>query len=575
MLIIVQSVSRMLESSLFYICQWIFRLIFVTVDVDNSQDAFNWLVSYLAHLHTQGKVTTWGTLSVLNQIHNSKASRRNEGVESSTSKSEVHFVPGAGLHFLRVGWFRYVVIHMTRSETAGGRGSEGAAKELLWLGTFGWNESFFRSFIEAARVHAFQHDEANTIVYVQDGYHARWKKGLTKSKRSFNSVILDDGIAEDVFKECQTFLASKDWYAGLGVPYRRSFLLESPPGLDVVFVVRVCVCGFFFFFFFKKNQGCGKSSFISALAGRLNFDICFLSLSASDLTDQELAEQLRNCPPESITVLEELDAAFPDRTKITPEEKKKLKNKSLTLGGLLNALDGLVAAEGKRDEFKNCELTVFFNQGRIVVFTTNHLHRLDEALMRPGRVDRIISLRLASSKQIEQLFLKFHPQAAAVARLYARSLPAYELSMAQVQGHLLRFRNRPVEAVSDAQNFVAEVRDAARRRKEYENKLKAEKKKKKNSNDSEEEEETKEAEPEAAVAAAATTSGAAVGGVGGAVVTPAIVAEPIDMEKDDDPPLSQSVQSLSTTALEMQVNEGLRKRRTKKKKKSVALNQTK
>jgi hypothetical protein len=40
------------------------------------------------------------------------------------------------------------------------------------------------------------------------------------------------------------------------------------------------------------------------LSGRLNFDICFLSLSATDLSDQDLAEQLRATPPESIVVLE-------------------------------------------------------------------------------------------------------------------------------------------------------------------------------------------------------------------------------------------------------------------------------
>ena len=39
-LIIVQSLSRLLESSLYYIATGVFRLIFVTVDVDNSQVLF-------------------------------------------------------------------------------------------------------------------------------------------------------------------------------------------------------------------------------------------------------------------------------------------------------------------------------------------------------------------------------------------------------------------------------------------------------------------------------------------------------------------------------------------------------
>jgi chaperone BCS1 len=96
---------------------------------------------------------------------------------------------------------------------------------------------------------------------------ADFEQALSKSKRSWESVILDGSTAEDVYQDCAKFLESHDWYNALGVPYRRSFLIESPPG-------------------------CGKSSFIQALAGRLGFDICFLSLSAGDWNDTELVRLL-------------------------------------------------------------------------------------------------------------------------------------------------------------------------------------------------------------------------------------------------------------------------------------------
>lgn len=47
----------------------------------------------------------------------------------------------------------------------------------------------------------------------------------------------------------QEFLASREWYAERGLPYRRGYLLYGPPG-------------------------CGKSSFIFALAGHLGLNIC-------------------------------------------------------------------------------------------------------------------------------------------------------------------------------------------------------------------------------------------------------------------------------------------------------------
>lgn len=83
------------------------------------------------------------------------------------------------------------MIHKTVAETGGGRSGEGHTKEVLWLGTIGLSESFFRSFIEEARIYSFAHDAESTIIFVQDGYRNSWKKGLTKSKRSWQSVILD------------------------------------------------------------------------------------------------------------------------------------------------------------------------------------------------------------------------------------------------------------------------------------------------------------------------------------------------------------------------------------------------
>lgn len=78
------------------------------------------------------------------------------------------------------------------------------------------------------------------------------------------------------------------------------------------------------------------------------------------MDDRRLALAVRNTPPRSLILLEDLDAAFPDRTKQRKADKEKESPYShgygLTLSGLLNALDGLTAGEG-------C----------MVFFTTNHI----------------------------------------------------------------------------------------------------------------------------------------------------------------------------------------------------------
>jgi chaperone BCS1 len=73
-----------------------------------------------------------------------------------------------------------------------------------------------------------------------------------------------------------------------GIPYRRGYLLHGPPG-------------------------CGKSSFITALAGELEFGICVLNLSERGLTDDRLNHLLSVAPQQSIILLEDVDAAFTSR----------------------------------------------------------------------------------------------------------------------------------------------------------------------------------------------------------------------------------------------------------------------
>ena len=65
--------------------------------------------------------------------------------------------------------------------------------------------------------------------------------------------------------------------------------------------------------------------------------------------------------------------------------------RSLTLSGLLNIVDGVGAGEG-----------------RILVATTNYYDRLDEALIRPGRIDLEVKFELASKYQAREQFCQFY-----------------------------------------------------------------------------------------------------------------------------------------------------------------------
>lgn len=140
------------------------------------------------------------------------------------------------------------------------------------------------------------------------------------------------------------------WYADRGIPFRRGYLLYGVPGS-------------------------GKSSLIHAIAGELMLDIYVVSLSSSWINDSTLTTLMGRVPARCIVLLEDLDAAFTRSTSRdanatgNPEGKSEEKAaeqttstsssrrtrqkeqlsdvNTLTLSGLLNALDGVAASEGR------------------------------------------------------------------------------------------------------------------------------------------------------------------------------------------------------------------------------------
>ena len=96
------------------------------------------------------------------------------------------------------------------------------------------------------------------------------------------------GVGERIVGDVQEFVRSVSWYRDRGIPYRRGYLLHGPPG-------------------------CGKTSFITALAGQLEYSICVLNLSDRSMNDDRLQHRLADAPDNSIILLEDVDAAFVSR----------------------------------------------------------------------------------------------------------------------------------------------------------------------------------------------------------------------------------------------------------------------
>ena len=193
---------------------------------------------------------------------------------------------------------------------------------------------------------------------------ASWEKfGEPRRKRTLESVILDEGVKEHIVADVKDFLRSEQWYYDRCIPYRRGYLLHGVPGS-------------------------GKSSFIQALAGHLDYNIAMINLSERGLTDDRLNYLITILPKRTFVVLEDVDAAFSGRTM---SDESGYRGANVTFAGLLNAIDGITSSEE-----------------RILFLTTNHVERLDAALIRPGRVDMAVRLGEATRYQAAKLWSRFY-----------------------------------------------------------------------------------------------------------------------------------------------------------------------
>lgn len=278
---------------------------------------------------------------------------------SGASHTTFSLTPGHGRHILRYG-SAFLAVNRQRVDRS--FDSHGQPFETIKLTTLYLHRHVFEDMFAEAHALSLQSVEGKTVVYTLQSM--TWMPlGEPKRKRPFQSVVLEEGLATHILDDVSEFLSARTWYLDRGIPYRRGYLLHGPPGT-------------------------GKTSFVQALAGELDFSIAMLSLSQRGLHDDLLNQLLLNVPPRTIVLLEDADAAFSNRRQ---REEDGYSGSNVTFSGLLNALDGVASAEE-----------------RIVFMTTNHIDRLDQALIRPGRVDMTVRLGEATEWQMSQMWERFY-----------------------------------------------------------------------------------------------------------------------------------------------------------------------
>ena len=283
-----------------------------------------------------------------------------------------------------------------------------------------------------------------------------WMDAGRKPARPVSSVVLKGNAADEIVSDAQKFLQSERWYAERGIPYRRGYLLHGSPGS-------------------------GKTSLVRAVAGELRLPVYQLPLAGIGVDDESFHRLLNSTARRSVVLLEDVDAAgeaggsvffnTKGNTSTSVKEHQKMYN-GLTLPGLLAALDGVGAAEG-----------------RLLFMTCRDLSSLEPALIRPGRIDIKLGFDMPDAEQAAKLFTHFYKEHGGDERKVRRESKNFEMeiqkgrsinvlaetfaaavtdksltqtdhpsvsSMAALQGLLMLHREDPLGAVRAA----SKVRDA-------------------------------------------------------------------------------------------------------------------
>jgi mitochondrial chaperone BCS1 len=346
------------------------RAFVVTATLDSRNDLFEAFIGWLDDQRL-GQRSRWFT------VIQSKPPVAEDGADDAPP---LQFSPAPGLHFF---WYRGRLMWLKREIAMNLQ-----VIETMHLSALFGTRPMMEQMLQGVVAHAGERRAHRLALFTVDRWGEQWHLADAKPRRSLSSVVLDADAARTLHDDIHNFFTRRDWYAQMGIPWRRGYLLHGPPGT-------------------------GKTSVAYALAGELHLKLCTLSLTNPKLNDHSIADLLQRTPARSLILIEDIDAFFNAR-------QKQDTRIEVSFSGLLNALDGVAAQEG-----------------RIIVLTTNHRELLDAALIRPGRIDMEVELGNASAMQLRALFLRFFPQDTAQADAAVAAYLPKSLSPAQVQQALL------------------------------------------------------------------------------------------------------------------------------------------
>ena len=211
-------------------------------------------------------------------------------------------------------------------------------------------------------------------------------------KRSMETVFMNSKTKENLINSIDAFVNRKAWYEKNFVPYHYGILLYGPPGTGKSTLIRALI-----------------TEYIEKYKNNVNTPLYLKNVGDLPGVRNEAYEM--SMKPRMI-VIEDIDAAslqkredkiFDKKEGTTVEVseisydddesdymRRSFRKLTVSLSEVLNTIDGV----------SNLENVIY-------IFTTNHVDHLDPALIRPGRIDKMIHIDRPGRNEYDQ-FMYYH-----------------------------------------------------------------------------------------------------------------------------------------------------------------------